>query len=83
MKCNHRRRTTVHMLRYGRFQRGGGQKKQNRTARQERAGGRELLRPASLPDGPAAAQKGRTFDDAKGSEDRHWPVSQRDAFISD
>lgn len=43
-------------------------KKKNRTARQERAGGRELLHPASLPDGRAAAHKGRTFDDAKGRE---------------
>lgn len=32
----------------------------------KRAGGSGLVHPASLPDGRAAAQKGRTFDDASG-----------------
>lgn len=66
MKCNHRRCPAVHVLCCGRFRRHRKDKKtkKNKTEQQgikkkKRAGGRELLRPASPPDGQAAAQKGR------------------------
>lgn len=85
MKCNHRRRPTVHMLRNGRFQRGGEQK-QNKTeqrGRKEQEAENFCIQPVFQTDGRLPTRAARLMTQKAESEDRHWPGSQRDAFISD